>query len=124
MKYAAGLFRRQCANCHGESGDGNGPAAAYLVPKPRDYRRGIFKFSSTPYGAKPRRADLIRTVRHGAKGTSMPAFPFLPDEDVEALVDYVLLLSHRGEVENYLAQLAETDFDEDEDLDPGLTLEA
>ena len=33
-----GLFRRHCAHCHGVTGDGAGPTAAFLNPYPRDYR--------------------------------------------------------------------------------------
>lgn len=93
------VYTHYCQPCHGTSGDGNGPAAAFLNPRPRDYRAGVFKFTSTPYGSKPRRADLIRTIRYGAKGTSMPAFKLLSPEDLEAVVDYVLALTHRGELE-------------------------
>jgi mono/diheme cytochrome c family protein len=103
LAHGAQVFQVQCANCHGPTGDGKGPAAEYLDPRPRDYRRGIFKFTSTPYGAKPRRQDLVRVVRRGAKGTSMPGFPLMADEDVEAVVDYVILLAHRGELESLLA---------------------
>ncbi len=117
LKQGAVIYRRRCAGCHGVTGDGNGPAAAYLQPKPRDYRRGIFKFTSTPYGAKPARHDLVRVLRRGAKGTSMPAFPWLPDDELEAVIDYVILLSQRGELEQYALQLARYDYDEDEEID-------
>ncbi len=110
------IYRRRCAGCHGVYGDGNGPAAAYLNPKPRDYRRGIYKFTSTPYGAKPRRADLKLTIRRGAIGTSMPAFRWLPEEELERLVDYILHVSYRGELEEALLFMA-ADLDEDESLD-------
>ena len=105
------VFQRRCAGCHGATGDGGGPAAPHLFPRPRDYRRGLFKFTSTPYGSKPRRVDLIRTIRFGAKGTSMPAFRWLDDSDLQALVDYVVMLSSRGEVEYRLGI-------ESQDLDP------
>ena len=29
------LYANYCAACHGDKGDGNGPAAKYLYPKPR-----------------------------------------------------------------------------------------
>jgi len=32
------LFGSRCATCHGETGKGDGPGAATLFPKPRDYR--------------------------------------------------------------------------------------
>jgi mono/diheme cytochrome c family protein len=110
------VYNRHCAGCHGVTGDGNGEAAAYLNPRPRDYRRGVFKFTSTPYGAKPRRQDLVRTIRYGAKGTSMPSFRWMFDEDLAAVVDYVRMLSQRGELEYRLSYVAQ-DYEEDELID-------
>jgi mono/diheme cytochrome c family protein len=107
LKHGFEVYSRNCLPCHGFTGDGNGPAATYLLPKPRDYRPGIFKFTSTSYGAKPLREDLLRTIRRGIAGTSMPAFPLLPPKDAEAVVDYVISLSMRGELEGLLADSAE-----------------
>jgi mono/diheme cytochrome c family protein len=114
LKRGAELYSRYCVQCHGVSGDGTGVAAVYLNPKPRNYQLGIFKFTSTTYGSKPLREDLIRTVRRGIRGTSMPAFPLLPPRDQEAVVDYVLALTHRGELESRLAEQAEFDDQIDE----------
>jgi mono/diheme cytochrome c family protein len=124
LRSGAEVYRARCAGCHGVSGDGNGEAAAFLLPRPRDYRRGIYKFTSTPYGMKPSRSDLVRTIRRGAKGTSMPAFPRLSDENLNDVIDYIILLSQRGEVEFSLAMAAESDYDEDEDLDPAEFVDA
>lgn len=106
LKRGAEVYSRYCIQCHGNTGDGNGVAAAYMVPKPRDYRPGIFKFTSTIYGAKPLREDLLRTVRRGIRGTSMPSFSLLQPDDQEAVIDYVLTLTHRGELEVQLAEEA------------------
>ncbi len=103
LRHGAELFRAQCASCHGVTGDGNGPAAAMMYPRPRDYRKGIFKFSSTPYGSRPLRSNIERTVREGAKGTSMPSFKLWSEDDLQAVVDHVLVLTHRGELEILLA---------------------
>jgi mono/diheme cytochrome c family protein len=102
VEKGARLYRLHCLHCHGLSGDGRGPTAPWVNPHPRDYRRGIFKFTSSKQDEgvrKPRRADLVRTVREGIEGTSMPSFKLLPDDDVEALVSYVIHLSLRGETE-------------------------
>jgi mono/diheme cytochrome c family protein len=101
-----GLFRAQCVACHGIEGGGAGPAAAMQNPYPRDFRPAIFKFKSTSRGAKPTREDLIRLLHRGAPGTGMPSFSRLPEEDVEALVDYVIYLSIRGETERRLIDYA------------------
>ena len=109
LKHGAQIYQARCAGCHGATGDGNGPAATYLYPRPRDYRHGVFKFTSTPYGAKPLRNDLVTTVKRGALGTSMPSFKFLAPSEIDAVVDYVLVLTHRGELETLLALEAESD---------------
>lgn len=114
LRRGSAVYARHCEACHGVSGDGNGQVAEYLSPRPRDYRRGIFKFTSMPYGAKPRRSDLMRTVQRGVTGTSMPSFDTLYPDDLEAVVDYVLVLTHRGELEGELVLLAE----DEEEINP------
>jgi mono/diheme cytochrome c family protein len=113
LKKGSSLYRRHCLHCHGLPGDGRGPTGPWLFPHPRDYRQGVFKFLSTAIKGvedrKPRRADLIRTLRSGIDGTSMPSFRVLPDEELQQLVSYVIHLSIRGEVEfetmvTYLSQ--------------------
>jgi mono/diheme cytochrome c family protein len=101
-----GLYREHCAHCHGISGDGAGPTASFLNPYPRDYRKGQFKFKSTPVGQKPTHDDLKKIVLDGIPGTAMPSFKLLPDLEVEAMVEYVKYLSIRGEVERGLLQAA------------------
>ena len=112
------VYTKQCAGCHGTTGDGTGPAGVYLNPPPRDYRNGVFKFISTPRGSKPRREDLRRILRYGAKGTSMPAFRFLSDEESEAVLDYVQVLSARGQLEIDLIREATDELEENDDFDP------
>jgi mono/diheme cytochrome c family protein len=103
------LYETHCAQCHGVSGDGAGPHAAAMYPRPRDYRKGVFKFTSTTYGSKPLRADLLRTLQRGIRGTSMPAFSLLAEDELNAIVDYVLTLTHRGELEEQIFYAAEFD---------------
>lgn len=115
-----GLFRQHCAHCHGVTGDGAGPTAAFLNPYPRDYRQGVFKFKSTARSAKPTTADLKRVVQEGIPGTAMPSFLLLPNDEVDALVEYVKYLSIRGSTE---MQLAIDLFANGEDLPEGETPE-
>lgn len=98
-RLAAGsrLFRDRCQECHGLTGDGRGPTAPWLTPHPRDYRAGLFKFTST--GKKPTRADLFHTITTGLKPSGMPAFNLRTEEERERLVDYVMFLSVRGKTE-------------------------
>jgi mono/diheme cytochrome c family protein len=99
------LYRRNCLHCHGVSGAGDGPTAPFLYPTPRDYRKGIFKFTSTPSGKPPHRSDLRRTISNGLHGTSMPAFhSLMSPPEIEQVIDYVIFLSMRGETETLLIE--------------------
>ncbi len=112
-----GLYQQHCATCHGITGNGRGETAALLDPYPRDYRMGKFKFKSTTRGAKPLKEDLAYSIKYGIQGTSMKVIKDLTDEDIEALVDYVIYLSWRGEFErNMLMEGGEIDFEGDEHL--------
>ncbi|MBX3444438.1 MAG: c-type cytochrome [Planctomyces sp.] len=116
LKRGQAVYQLRCAQCHGDDGDGAGPVAAQMYPRPRDYRKGVFKFTSTVFGSRPLRSDLLRTVENGIRGTSMPGFETLPEEEREAVVDYVLALAHRGELEDQLCSLADLEGELDEEL--------
>ncbi|MFM7206641.1 MAG: c-type cytochrome [Planctomycetaceae bacterium] len=109
-----GLYREHCAHCHGISGDGMGPTAAFLNPYPRDYRPGKFKFKGTWRDGRPAREDLVRLLHQGVPGSSMPSFALLPPAQVEALVEYVRFLSMRGETELALYSYAEQELGVDD----------
>jgi mono/diheme cytochrome c family protein len=108
-----GLYRKHCIACHGTSGDGLGATSRLLNPYPRDFRLGKFKTKSTPIGIKPTREDLQRVLLVGIPGTSMAAFDLLEEEDIDALIDYVIYLSTRGEVERALLTEAAYQLDYD-----------
>src|ERR671935_235750 len=71
LAHGSRVYRVHCLQCHGVTGDGRGPTAAWVNPHPRDYRQGIFKFQSRDqtedkgYGTvrKPAKEDLVRTLR-------------------------------------------------------------
>ncbi len=106
-----GLYRQLCVTCHGETGNGRGTTAASQNPYPRDFRMGVFKFKSTPRNAKPTRADLHRTLTKGLAGSQMPLFDKLNQKQLDALIDYVIYLSIRGEFERELLKIAANDLD-------------
>jgi mono/diheme cytochrome c family protein len=92
-----GVYRRHCSLCHGITGDGVGPAGAFLNPYARDFRRGLFKVKSTSGPMTPPTDEDLRSLLvRGMPGTSMPSFRLLADEDLDALVHYVKYLAIRG----------------------------
>ncbi len=90
------IYLHMCVFCHGKDGNGGGAAVDYLYPWPRDFRKGIFKFRSTPTGTLPQDADLYKTIVRGVPGTSMPAWgPALSPEDAWSLVNLIKSFSNQ-----------------------------
>jgi mono/diheme cytochrome c family protein len=102
LRDSAELYRQQCLHCHGVEGGADGPTARFLDPLPRDYRRGVFKFTAVKDKSQPRRHDLYRVLDQGVTGTAMPSFRRFTKTELNGLVDYVRLLSMRGMVERDL----------------------
>lgn len=71
---ALNLFKTRCAVCHGEGGHGDGPGAAALNPKPRNYADAEWQKSVTD-------EQIKNTIVHGGaavgKSPIMPANPDL-----------------------------------------------
>lgn len=80
-------FKQLCATCHGQTGQGDGPASAALNPKPRD-------MSDSEWQESVDDEHLRTVIKDGgaAVGLSptMTAFGHaLSDEDVENIVAYI-----------------------------------
>jgi DMSO reductase family type II enzyme heme b subunit len=86
------VYERKCAGCHGQKGDGKGAAAELLVPKPRDFTRGLYKIRTTA-NKVPSDQDLFRVITDGMPGTSMPPWAVLPDKERWNLVAYIKTLA-------------------------------
>jgi c(7)-type cytochrome triheme protein len=89
------LYLEDCAVCHGEKGDGSGPSAEDLDPRPRDFTAAKFKFRSTPSSSLPTDFDIFRTITRGVPGTSMPSFSFVSYRDRFALLQFIKTFSDR-----------------------------
>lgn len=84
------IYMERCAVCHGPDGRGNGPAAPSLIPRPRDFTAGQFKYKSTPAEEPPTDADLVRSVSRGLNASAMPYFhDLLSDSDLQEVVRYI-----------------------------------
>ena len=66
------VYENSCAHCHGIEGKGDGSAAENLLPKPRDFTRGLYKIRSTEAGQLPTDQDLFDIITEGMPGSSMP----------------------------------------------------
>src|SRR6202165_4949468 len=90
----ARVFARRCAVCHGPDGHGNGPAAPSMIPRPRDFTLGLFKYKSTPRNQPPTHADLRRVITAGLATSAMPSFSdLLTEGEVDALVHEIKRLA-------------------------------
>ncbi|MBW2191161.1 MAG: cytochrome c [Deltaproteobacteria bacterium] len=76
------LFRAKCALCHGVRANGHGARRQGLSGQPANFNTG------------PRR--IYRVLSEGKRGTSMPAWPTLSDEEKWEVVAYVLGVSEDG----------------------------
>jgi cytochrome c553 len=82
------LFATVCATCHGADGSGNGPAAASIQPKPRNYTDPAWQASVTD-------DDIKKIILEGGqalgKSPMMPAQIQLRDKP-EVLAELVKLI--------------------------------
>ncbi len=77
------LFKQNCTSCHGDAGRGDGPAAASLNPKPRNFTQ------PSDWKNGYHIADIYHTISSGIQGSGMVAFDFILPADRMALVHYV-----------------------------------
>jgi high-affinity iron transporter len=83
------VYRAQCAMCHGAGGRGDGPAAAMLLPKPRD-------LSSPDFWAGRTLESVADVVREGKPGTAMMGYQsVLTPEEIREVVAYLRTLGTR-----------------------------
>ncbi len=90
------VYEQNCAACHGLNGDAKADAAAFLLPKPRNFQQANYRLRSTPTGNLPTDVDLFRSISLGVPGTPMPPWRYnLSDNDRWALVEYIKTFSPR-----------------------------
>ncbi len=95
------LYTLHCAVCHGQTGDGNGPAAHHLHPRPRNLRSGRSRLVST-WNSVPALEDIESVLMRGMPGTSMPSFEDLSPDQLKSLAQRVLQLNRDGVREQLL----------------------
>jgi mono/diheme cytochrome c family protein len=81
------LFAQNCASCHGDAGDGTGPAGAALDPKPRNLtHKAEYKYGTGDL-------SIFRTVKYGAPASGMaPWDGRMSDDECWDCVNFVKTL--------------------------------
>lgn len=89
------IYMERCVWCHGDEGDGLGPAAERLNPPPRDFTLGQYKIKSTIFSHDYAGDDDIhRMIRDGMPGTAMPGWgDLLSEQDMRDLVIYLKMFA-------------------------------
>jgi mono/diheme cytochrome c family protein len=93
------LYQRFCIGCHGADGNGKGPDAPPINPKPRDFTRATFKCRSTPTGDLPTDEDLFNAITRGFVGTRMKPWKTLSAQQRADLVAFIKTWSPRWATE-------------------------
>ncbi|MEX0893783.1 MAG: c-type cytochrome [Gemmatimonadota bacterium] len=94
------VYDRWCAGCHGVDGQGQGPAAAYMLPRPRDFTQALYQIRTTASGSIPTDADIRKIIDEGMPGTAMPGWEeALSSAERDALVDYLKTFSRYFETD-------------------------
>lgn len=105
------VYTDRCVYCHGVEGDGNGPAADFLDPRPRDFTVGMFKLRTTESGELPTDADLFRVVSRGLSGTAMPQWEKTLSEEERWKVVYY--------IKTFSPEFADEEYDPEKKVVPG-----
>jgi mono/diheme cytochrome c family protein len=77
------LYVTRCSPCHGANGGGDGPGAAAIEPKPRNFRDPEFWKTRTE-------AQIRETILKGKPGTLMSPFEgALTDAEIDAVIRHL-----------------------------------
>ena len=74
--------------CHGVDGKGNGVSSKGLVPPPRNFTLGLYKFGKVVAGELPHDEDMVHIIQNGLNGSAM--FPWdISDGQALAVWQYI-----------------------------------
>ena len=80
------LFLQHCALCHGKNADGRGERREGLSRPPADFTSASWRSGVTP-------RLVYFSIREGVRGTPMPSWKALKEDETWALVAYLLSLT-------------------------------
>ncbi|NOT81952.1 MAG: cytochrome c [Gallionella sp.] len=79
----ATFFVRNCAGCHGASGNGDGPRAYFITPPPRNFLLPASR-------KRLNRPVIFEAVTNGRLGTNMPAWgKVLTNQEIADVSEFV-----------------------------------
>lgn len=87
------LYMNNCSQCHGINGMADGPLAEGLMPHPAKFSEGDLIQELSAF-------KIYNTVSFGIKGTGMPSFPKLSEEQKWDIAFYVLSIRYANNSEN------------------------
>jgi DMSO reductase family type II enzyme heme b subunit len=100
------LYGKLCAFCHGVEGAGDGPAAQYLNPPPRDLTMGLYKWKTTPFDEyAPTDEDFGKMISGMRTHDSIPGWDGMNGTSMPGWAD-VLGASEVTQISAYLKSLA------------------
>jgi mono/diheme cytochrome c family protein len=82
------VYTEYCMACHGVNGDGKGVASKGLIPPPRNFTLGIYKFGKVVAGELPHDDHLVEIIQKGLNGTGMLKWDISKDQSL-AVVQYI-----------------------------------
>jgi mono/diheme cytochrome c family protein len=84
------FFMKNCFTCHGVKGDGNGPRAFFIAPRPRN-------FTSVESRQTYNRPRLFEAISNGKRGTVMPAWgKVLDQQQIANVAEFVFQAYIKG----------------------------
>ena len=90
------VYSEQCASCHGQEGKGDGSAARFLDPKPRDFTTAEWK-----YAGGGTVEEIAGVVTEGIDDSAMTPFSdVLSEEQIIAVATYVVNVLVSGSYKN------------------------
>jgi mono/diheme cytochrome c family protein len=79
----AAFYMSNCSTCHGATGDGRGPRAYFINPKPRNFLHDASR-------ADFNRPAIFKAVTEGKLGTEMPAWgKVMTDQEIADVTEFV-----------------------------------
>jgi len=94
LRRGSELYLQNCSVCHGEKGDGKGPASAGLKISPAN-------FLDLEHSATYSPGEKFWLIGHGNSKTGMPAFSHLSPVERWHLVNHIVHLQEEGPSEHH-----------------------